>query len=208
MTAPIYYATEREHLAVESVGDELLIYDRRSDVAHCLGEVAACVWSRCEDGASLDDLVMAVAPFIDVAGADGEPLVLRALGELQEKDLIKTPVVATTVSRRAMLKRAAGVGVAATMVPLVVSATVPKSADAMASPSLAGSCHTTGQGCFAAMTSQSQLNGCCSTAQGAPGYYCDTSRICQACLAKTSSCTIPNQFMCCSGICTGSGKCN
>lgn len=205
MTAPIYYATEREHLAVESVGDELLIYDRRSDVAHCLGEVAACVWTRCQGGASLDDLMGAVAPLADAA--DAEALVLTALAELRERRLLEaTGGAIGAVSRRDVLKRLAGVGAAAAMVPLVVSAAVPKPADALAS--ITANCQTTGGPCTVASSSTLVDNGCCSPTQSAPGYYCNSGKTCQACLAKGTTCTQTGAFMCCSGICTGSSKCN
>jgi hypothetical protein len=212
MNSPNYYATAREHLAVESVGDELLIYDRRSDVAHCLGEVAAAVWSRCEEGASLDELMVAVASVSD--DADAERLVLSALAELHEKQLLDgTGAAAAAVSRRDVLKRLAGIGAAATMVPLVISAAVPKPADAAASSTV--NCHTsttTDTSCTVASSSPLVLNGCCSPTQTAPGYYCDSAKHCQTCIAANQTpgtgCTTGNNaFMCCSGTCkTGTGN--
>jgi hypothetical protein len=212
MNNPNYYATEREHLAVERVGDELLIYDRRSDVAHCLGDVAASVWTRCQDGASLDELMVAVVRRTDSTGADTERLVLSALAELHEKQLLDgTGAAAAAVSRRDVIKRLAGIGAAATMVPLVISAAVPKPADAAGSS--AATCHTTtttSTACTMPSTSPQALNGCCSPAQSAPGYFCDSASHCQSCFTGVKpggiNCnTTPSAaFMCCTGTCTGS----
>jgi hypothetical protein len=212
MNSPNYYATAREHLAVESVGDELLIYDRRSDVAHCLGDVAASVWTRCQDGASLDELMVAVVRHTDSTGADTERLVLRALAELHEKQLLDgTGAAAAAVSRREVIKRLAGIGAAATMVPLVISAAVPKPADAAGSS--AATCHTTtttSTACTMPGTSPQALNGCCSPGQSAPGYFCDSGSHCQMCFTNVqpggNKCDATNSFMCCTGQCASTGQ--
>src|SRR4051812_40827721 len=128
MTNP-HYTARTADLVVQDVDDEILLYDRRNDTAHCLTAFAAAVWRRCREGADLPDLVASVEP---AAGADdAEAMVLLALSELAEKGLLETP--APGVSRRQALGRMASVGLAAAAAPFVVSATVP-TAEASGSP--------------------------------------------------------------------------
>ncbi len=78
---------------------------------------------------------------------DAETLVQRAAVELEEKGLLEGRLRSRRISRRHALRRMAGVGAAAIAAPLVVSAAVPKSAEAAGSPttciSETGACTTT-----------------------------------------------------------------
>jgi hypothetical protein len=121
-------------LIVEHHGDELLVYDRTSEVAHCLTRVAARVWQSCDGETELEALVASVAAM----GVDGDPeeVTLRALAELEEKRLLDVAYEGRTseLSRRQMMGRLAGVGMAAVAVPLVVSAAAPNPAAAASPP--------------------------------------------------------------------------
>jgi hypothetical protein len=113
-----------EGLVVQELGDESLVYDRESDVAHCLGGVAARVWRGCNGERDFE----ALANF----SGTSESLAAEAVGELRAKGLlVASPVSAdnsTDVSRRHALKRIVGTGLAATSVPLIVSASVASAA--------------------------------------------------------------------------------
>src|SRR5438105_3324576 len=99
------YFARSDGLVVQDMGDELLVYDRREDVAHCLSGAAASVWRGCQDGATRDELA---------AGADlGDGLVDAALEELAAKQLLDAPLGRSGVTRRHALRRMAGVGAAA-----------------------------------------------------------------------------------------------
>ena len=193
MTQPApTFTARRNDIVVEVVVHEVLIYDRRADVAHCLSEVAALVWRRCEHGATLDEIAAQIIAG-DLAGSsDATELAESAVSELVEKGLLETSTVgASRVSRRQALRRMAGVGAAAVVAPLVVSATVPSSAAA------AASCAGLGVGCLSA----NSLSNCCSGL-----YYCNSSKVCTNCLpnGEGSPCTAGTAYRCCSGICNTS----
>src|SRR5690348_3245510 len=78
-----------DDLVVEGLGDELLIYDRRSDVAHCLGSTATLVWRTCEGGASLDDIAHQLTTYgIATSDEDAVEVAQIAVSELEEKGLL------------------------------------------------------------------------------------------------------------------------
>lgn len=108
----------RDRLLEETVGEELLLYDRDSHTAHCLSPIAACVWRHCDGERNVAELAV-------VAGVS-EDLVADALHELREKNLLaaEPELMRNTVagvSRREAIVRGARYGAAA--VPLIVSAT-------------------------------------------------------------------------------------
>jgi hypothetical protein len=110
----------QEGLLEETVGEELLLYDRESHVAHCLSPIAACVWRHCDGERDVTEL----------AGLPGisESLVADALHELHEKDLLDDePTLPEStvsgISRREAISRVVRYGAAAAAAPLIVSAT-------------------------------------------------------------------------------------
>jgi hypothetical protein len=125
----------QDGLLVETVGEELLLYDQSSHVAHCLSPIASCVWRHCDGERDLTEL----AGLARIS----ENLVVDALHELREKDLLdaepQLPQSAGAgISRREVIVRGVRVGAAAAAVPLIVSATA--ATPAMASSGSAGSC--------------------------------------------------------------------
>jgi hypothetical protein len=110
----------RDGILEETVGEELLLYDQDSHSAHCLSPVAACVWRHCDGEHDPTDLAQ-------LAGAS-ERLVVGALHELREKDLLTTEPQLTESaisgeSRREAIVRAARYGAAAAAGSMIVSAT-------------------------------------------------------------------------------------
>jgi hypothetical protein len=110
----------KDGLLEETVGEELLLYDRDSHTAHCLSPIAACVWRHCDGEHDVTELA-------ELAGAS-EDLVADALYELREKDLLLAEPALTQstipgVSRREAIGRMARVGAAAAGASLIVSAT-------------------------------------------------------------------------------------
>jgi hypothetical protein len=105
-------------LVVEDVGDETLVFDRDRDVAHCLGPEVAALWRACDGRHDLGGLA-------GVTRADQEA-VAAALDELGEKGLLAGPARsgASAYSRRFALKRIGAAGIAASTIPLIVSATI------------------------------------------------------------------------------------
>jgi len=110
----------KDGLLEETVGEELLLYDRDSHTAHCLSPIAACVWRHCDGEHNATELA-------ELTGAS-ESLVAKALHELREKDLLAaepspTQTTVLVVSRREAIGRAARYGAAAAAGSLIVSAT-------------------------------------------------------------------------------------
>jgi hypothetical protein len=106
-------------LLEETVGEELLLYDRDSHTAHCLSPIAACVWRHCDGDHDVAELAV-------LAGVS-ESLVADALHQLREKDLLVTePAVMQStvpgVSRREAIGRGVRYGAAAAAGSLIVSA--------------------------------------------------------------------------------------
>jgi hypothetical protein len=192
-------------LIVEDVGEEALIYDTRSDVAHSLSATAAVVWRAARSGETLDG----ISELLRARGIEGsEDTAVAVVAELQEKDLLESRNFdSPTISRRRALQRMAAVGAAAAAVPFVVSATVP-TAQAAGSPASCvhqGSSCTPQKGLFAA-------NDCCRLSNGnqTDAMYCtansDTpAHTCQPCIATGqqpgAACVSNIAYRCCSGAC-------
>ena len=145
-------------LVLEQLGAELLIYDERTQRAHCLSETAARVW-RCCDGQTSAEAV-AAALSID------SDAVARAFDELRACDLIESgadqPVGST---RREMTFRVAKAGAAVAALPMIVSVAAPRPAQAAtvvfcASACPGGVCANSGN-CGACCTSAFAGCGCC-----------------------------------------------
>ena len=122
----------RDGLLEETVGEELLLYDRDSHTAHCLSPIAAGVWRHCDGERDVTELA-------ELTRAS-ESLVADALHELRGKDLLDAEPefmqsTATGISRREAIVRVARVGAAAAAAPLIVSATAATPAMASSSAS-------------------------------------------------------------------------
>ncbi len=110
----------KDGLLEETVGEELLLYDRDSHTAHCLSPIAASIWQHCDGKRDVTELA-------ELAGAS-ENLVADALHELREKDLLdaEPKLMQSTIpgeSRREAIGRAVRYGAAAAAGSMIVSAT-------------------------------------------------------------------------------------
>jgi hypothetical protein len=106
----------RVDLVVEDIGDEVLVYDQRSDQAHCLGSVAGRVWRACDGATTVEQLSTRL-------GLD-EATTQRALDELDQCGLLETGLPGG-VTRREAAARIAKVGAAAASAPLIYSIVAP-----------------------------------------------------------------------------------
>ena len=108
-----------EGLVVQELGDESLVYDRATDSAHCLTAVAARVWKACDGSRDVREVA--------IAAGDEEILVEEALDELAQRGLLlanEPAFFGSSISRRHALSRIARIGAGATVLPLIISATV------------------------------------------------------------------------------------
>jgi hypothetical protein len=119
-------------LTVESIGDELLVFDQLSQRAHSLNKTAADVWQACDGTRSPEQLA---------EHCQLDPLAVDlALGNLTDSDLLTEPAATgERVSRRTAIRRmaitGAGIGVA---LPVIRSIVAPSAAMATSGASCDG----------------------------------------------------------------------
>ena len=111
----------REDLIVQKVGEEVIVYDTASHRAHSLNRPAALVFDRLDGKTDL----AGVARHVGKALGDShrEDIVARAVNELAAADLLRPGVA---LPRRSLLK-----GLAAGLLPVVISIAVPPAANAL-----------------------------------------------------------------------------
>lgn len=131
------------HIAVEHLADELLVYDLDTDQASCLNRTSAAVYKYCDGTRDIAALTQAVSQ--ELATPVEPTVVWYALKQLSDKNLLQTRVTPPTeygrLTRRDFIRGAAVVGVGVA-IPVIVSLSAPKTADA-------ASCLPSGQPCSA-----------------------------------------------------------
>lgn len=116
--APYRPRAREQALLVESLDEELLVFDERRARAHSLNETAARVWRACDGERDIYALQVECA-------LDAETLQL-ALDRLRTAGLLDEPEGPDHVSRRAILKRSVAAGTAlGVAVPVIRSITAP-----------------------------------------------------------------------------------
>jgi hypothetical protein len=146
-----------DKLITQQLDGELLVYDERTDRAHCLNPSAAMVWKHCDGRTSVGQMAGLLRRD---AGSDvPEQVVWLALEQLEKFDLLEAPRKATSERRISRRELARTLGIAAALaLPLVTSIVAPTAAHA-------ASCAGAGQPCAS--------RACC------PGFNCNGT-ICQA----------------------------
>ena len=140
----------KDGLVVQEMPDELLVYDATADKAHCLNSTATAVWTSCDGARTVGDLS---AMFDAEAGSErGEGLVLLALEQLQENELLQSPVpLGPTYSRRDLVRR---IGLASLIaLPVVASLAIPRAV-------MAASCGCVNPGQCLTQTTCPSTNNC------------------------------------------------
>ena len=143
-------------LVIHELPDELLIYDKVRDLAHCLNQTATFVWRACDGQRTPAEIARKLTTQLAVAVP--EDVVLLALAQLDEIHLLEQretiPTSFAGMSRRQMA-RSLGLTVAVAL-PLITSILVP-------APAQAATCIAPGQPC-------SPVQLCCTSCNpGAPG---------------------------------------
>ena len=137
-----------EGLVVQTLADEVLVYDLERHKAHCLNHAAAIIWQHCDGRTSVAEMLCILERQMQTPVPEG--VVWLALGQLEKARLltgrIHGPEGGPRLSRRAVM-RLLGWG-AAVALPLVTSIVAPTAVEA-------ATCLTTGFPC----TSSAQ---CCS----------------------------------------------
>jgi hypothetical protein len=134
---------KRNGVLSEQVDDEILVYDREADRAHCLNRTAALVWRHADGERTIADLAAILRDQLDPV-AD-ENLVWHALDRLNESALLEEPQPRSPeemrAARRQFISKVGLVGIATLLLPIVTSMAAPAPAQAGAS---GGSCGSSG----------------------------------------------------------------
>ena len=136
-------------LVIHELADEVLVYDRERDKAHCLNQTAALIWKYCDGTTTVASMAQQLGRELKAERVD-EKIVWYALDQLGRdhllEEIVATPAVLAGMSRRQMVRVLSVAAVVA--VPLVTSIIAP-------TPAQASTCLNSGQPC----TSSAQ---CCS----------------------------------------------
>lgn len=122
----------KDQLIVKEVHDEVLVYDLKSNKAHCLNQTAAKVWRSCDGRRSVSDISRLLEK--DLKSPVDDQVVWLALDQLGKSNLMQGAAARSgafpRVSRRDLIR--AGVA-AAIALPLVAVISAP-TAQAQGSP--------------------------------------------------------------------------
>jgi len=143
----------REGLVIQELPDEVLVYDRERDKAHCLNQTAALVWGYCDGKTTVSTMARSLERDLNTNNVD-EKIVWYALDQLSKDHLLEESVVPPTLlggmTRRQMVHV---LGVAAVIaIPLVTSIVAP-------TPAQAATCLANGAPCTG---SQQCCSGLCN----------------------------------------------
>jgi hypothetical protein len=125
--APDSIAPKRKNAVVRQLGDEFLVYDLKTNKAHCLNRMAGEVWMLCDGKTTVAEITRKLRndcdSFVD------ETVIEVALSRLQKAGLMeqgssKSEQIVT--SRRAALRKV--MATAALALPVVASIRVPTAA--------------------------------------------------------------------------------
>jgi Coenzyme PQQ synthesis protein D (PqqD) len=144
----------KEGLIVRELPDEVLVYDRDRDKAHCLNQTAALVWKYCDGKTTVSGMTRRLEQDLNAKAVD-ENIVWFALSQLSKDHLLEDDVVPPSLmaglSRRQMVRT---LGLAAVIaVPLVTSIVAPTPAQASSLGGTGAPCSSpaqcSGPGCSA-----------------------------------------------------------
>ncbi len=176
-TAILRPVARREGLLVRELGEETIIFDRKSSRAHCLNRSAAFVWHHSDGTRTVAEIATLLG---DVAGpGDHKGLVLLALETLTEACLLDGSCAISgagspNTSRRELLRRAGMV----LALPVVASIAAPTPAQAQSDCPLldygsmgsGSSCSPLGAPCACANDPAGPCTGTCAAAD-----FCNSS---------------------------------
>lgn len=114
-------------IVVQEMPGEVLIYDTKTNKAHCLNETAAAVWRRCDGNTKIEDLALELGLGLHGTQVPAE-LIWLAVDQLSDKGLLETKLEGSvrSESRRDALKKIGMTAVVA--LPFIASLAAPKSA--------------------------------------------------------------------------------
>jgi len=153
MKMPLNPVARKNELVIQEMQDEILVFDVKSNKAHCLNQTASAVWKYCDGTNS----VLEIKRLLEVQTGSNisEDLVWFAIDQLNDRKLLETEFENKFAgqSRRDVLKK---IGLAAVVaLPIVASITAPSAAMAAACSGTVTSC----LGCAAGTPCDANGNG-------------------------------------------------
>jgi len=88
----------RDGLVIQELPDEVLVYDRERDKAHCLNQTAALVWKYCDGKTTVPTMARWLERDLNADTVD-EKIVWYALGQLSKDHLLEESVAPPSLSR-------------------------------------------------------------------------------------------------------------
>jgi len=152
----------KQGVAVQTLADEVLVYDLERHRAHCLNQAAAVVWRHCDGKTSVPQMARILQRELD-APADRE-LVRYAIDRLARAHLLEGPPASARYTRRDFMGRLKKLGLAASvMLPVVSSIVAPAPAHALSCVQ-EGQCGAAGNctPCYVGALNQCAAKRCCN----------------------------------------------
>lgn len=118
-------------LHLEDVGDDLVIYDHRTQAAHSLNAAAAFVWAQCDGSRSAADIAAAARN----AGLPcTEATIAETFSQLRAKDLFESVATVARPATPRITRRVLTKAAVAALVPAIVSIATPAAALVLSNP--------------------------------------------------------------------------
>ena len=157
-----------DRLVIQKLGDETIIYDEQWNHIHRLNQTAALVWRHCDGRRTAGDLALVLQG--ELGSPVTEEMVWLALDRLEKEHLLQDRLVrpdkALQITRRQMLRKAALVGGATLLLPVVQSMVAPTPAMALSlGCATRGQTVQPGRGCCGGLI---EFRGVCRASHGRP----------------------------------------
>lgn len=125
-------------LVIQELEDELLVFDLKTNKAHCLNQTASTIWNFCDGKNTISDITKLLE--IHTGAKIPDNLIWLAIDQLNERELFEDRLEARFAgqSRREILKKIGLVTVVS--FPIVASITAPTAAMATACSGTVASC--------------------------------------------------------------------
>ena len=123
-SVPRFPRARKDQLIVKEVDGEVLVYDLRSDKAHCLNSTAGLVWKQCDGKRGVAEIAKSLGDETQTVVDDR--IVLLALDQFEKFHLLEDvpvkPAYLAGMKRRELVRR---IGIGALALPLIISITAP-----------------------------------------------------------------------------------
>lgn len=160
----IFPSARRDQLVVETLKDEVLIYDLERDQASCLNPTAALVWKLSDGKTGVAEIAKKMSS--ELGSTVDVRVVWYALEQLDKKHLLvaspQMPALYNQMTRRSFLIKAGIVGAAVT-IPVVIALAAPTPAMAETGACFGRSCQSNANCCSINPNCLGAPNGICVT---------------------------------------------